>query len=61
MPSYYEYLMRHSEHGVLFVVEQVEHIDGIKYHTLPPLEERWDVLFGKGNNFPATPAMRLAA
>lgn len=61
MPTFDEYLMRHSEHGILFIVEQVERIDGIKYQNLPSLEDRWNVLFGNGNNFDGAPAMRLAA
>ncbi len=61
MPSYYEYLMRHSEHGVLFIVEQIERVDGIKYHTLPSLEERWNVLMGGSDDNGAAPAMALAA
>jgi hypothetical protein len=63
MPSYDDYLMRHSEHMVMWLIEEAERANGIQYSDLPPLEERWDVAFGigGGNDFNGAPAMRLAA
>jgi len=44
MPNFDEYLMRHSESWMLFIVEQIEHVEGIHYRMPVPLEERWDAL-----------------
>jgi len=61
MLSFDQYLMRHGEHGVLYIVEQVEKVDGIRYRGPVSLEDRWNVLFGESNLFPAAPAIRLVA
>lgn len=61
MPNYDTYVGRHGEGWTLFIVEQIERVEGIRYRLLPSLEERWNVLMGNGDGFTGAPAMRLAA
>lgn len=44
MPDYDEYLMRHSENWLQFIVEQIEHVEGIVANKNVPLEHRWAAL-----------------
>lgn len=44
MPNYQDYVMRHGEAGVLYIIEQIERLEGIRHIHLPSLEERWHAL-----------------
>ena len=56
MPNYREFMMRHGEHGVLAIVEQIERVEGIRAHVGQSIEDRWDALMQ-----PASFAPRMAA
>ncbi|MDE2020223.1 MAG: hypothetical protein KGJ13_07810 [Patescibacteria group bacterium] len=60
MPTFDTYVARHGEGWTLFIVEQIERNEGIRYRNPVSLEERWNVLRG-GDDFTGAPAMRLAA
>ncbi len=61
MLSYDEYLMRHGEHGLLWIVEEGEKANAIRYRAAPSIEERWNILFNDHGGFHGAPAMSLAA
>ena len=44
MPNFDEYLLRHSEAWMLFIVEQIERVEGIRRRMPATLEERWAAL-----------------
>jgi hypothetical protein len=61
MLNFDTYVSRHGESWVLFIVEEIERVDGIRYRGSVALEDRWNVLFGTGDDFNGAPAMSLAA
>ena len=44
MPNYEEYLMRHGENWLQFIVEQIERVEGIVSNRNVSLERRWATL-----------------
>jgi len=44
MPDFHKYLMRHGEHGVQAIIEQIERREGIKSREGASLEDRWQAL-----------------
>ncbi len=61
MPNFDKYVDRHGESWTLYIAEQIERVEGIRYRTFISLEERWNVLMRGGDDFDGAPAMRLAA
>ena len=61
MPTFDAYASRHSESWILFIVEEIERVEGIRYRGPVSLEDRWNVLTGHGGDFNGAPALRLAA
>ncbi|MDE1901256.1 MAG: hypothetical protein KGI37_06415 [Alphaproteobacteria bacterium] len=57
MPNYDTYVGRHGEGWTLFIVEQIERIEGIRYRMPVALEERWNALMDSECAMP----LRLAA
>ena len=50
MPDYQKFMMRHGEHSVQFIVEQIEKVEGIKYGPSALLEDRWDAIMKAAAN-----------
>jgi hypothetical protein len=50
MPNYKEFMMRHGEHGVQILVEQIERAEGVIARQQISLEQRWTALM---QNVPA--------
>jgi hypothetical protein len=44
MPDFNELMKRHGEHGVMFFIEQIEKVEGIKGRHTFDLESRWEAL-----------------
>ena len=44
MPTYNTYMMRHGEHGVQALLEQIERAEGRRANMNIPLEDRWNAL-----------------
>jgi hypothetical protein len=57
MPNFETYVGRHGEGWTLFIVEQIERVEGIRYRAPVCLEERWNALMGSGCAMP----QRMAA
>ncbi len=61
MPTFDTYVSRHGESWALFIIEEIERVEGIRYRNPVSFEERWNVLFGTGDDFSGAPAMRMVA
>lgn len=48
MPNFETYVGRHGEGWTLFIVEQIERVEGIRYWVPVCLEERWNALMDSG-------------
>jgi hypothetical protein len=57
MPNFETYVGRHGEGWTLFIVEQIERVEGIRYRAPVCLEERWKALMDSGCAMP----QRMAA
>jgi hypothetical protein len=44
MPNYQDFMMRHSEHSIQYIIEQIELVEGIKCSVYALLEDRWEAL-----------------
>ncbi len=44
MSSFNDYLLRHSEHWLRCVIEEIERVNGIVPSIHSSLEERWDTV-----------------
>lgn len=56
MPNFYEYMMRHGEHGVQDIIERMERYRGLRADVAVPLEQRW-VFLMQDNQDASTPAV----
>ncbi len=61
MLTFDTYVSRHGESWTLFIIEQIERVEGIRYNAPLPFEDRWNVLMGGSDDLNGAPAMRLAA
>jgi len=50
MPDFKKFVMRHGEHSVQFIIEQIEKVEGIKYGQSALLEDRWDAIMNAAAN-----------
>ncbi|MDE1900956.1 MAG: hypothetical protein KGI37_04835 [Alphaproteobacteria bacterium] len=48
MPDYNKYLMTHGESWILYIVEQIERVDGIVVDGVVSLEDRWNAVSNMG-------------
>lgn len=48
MPTFDTFVSRHGESWVLFIIEEIERVEGVLYRDPVPLEDRWNVLMGLG-------------
>jgi hypothetical protein len=57
MPDFHNFMMRHGEHGIQAIIEQIERYEGVRSRNNQTLEDRWDALMQK----PAAAPSSLAA